>query len=237
MYIKKNMLMGSYNMGYTKGKNVVIKEGTIIGDNVIIEDDVYIDCYCIIRDNVIIKKGSYIGSRCILGEYTPDFYKKRKNGYHPLIIEENSVITSGAIIYGDTEIESKFYAGQNVTIRENCKIHNDVNIGIKSDIQHHCEIGKCTNIDGACFVGEESKIEDFVKISFGVILTNDPTPPSENLLGVTLKKFSKVLNGSILLPGVKVGSKSVVVDGSVVTKNVKSNTFVKGHPAKVVERY
>jgi hypothetical protein len=35
-----------------------------------------------------------VGARCILGEYLQDFYENLKNGFHPLIIGENSLIRS-----------------------------------------------------------------------------------------------------------------------------------------------
>ena len=39
---------------------------------------------------------------------------------------------------------------------------------------------------------------------------------------------------AIIMPNVKIGSGSIVAGGSVVTKNVESNTVVGGNPAKVI---
>lgn len=41
---------------------------------------------------------------------------------------------------------------------------------------------------------------------------------------------------AILLPGVTVGSRSVVAAGSVVTKDVSSGTLVGGNPAKLIKK-
>lgn len=40
---------------------------------------------------------------------------------------------------------------------------------------------------------------------------------------------------SIVLPGLTIGPNSIVGGGSVVTKNVPSNTIVAGNPAKVIK--
>ncbi|WP_300384178.1 acyltransferase [Clostridium sp.] len=220
-------------MSYYKGNNVTIKEGAIIGNNVILEDDVYIDYNCIIRDNVTIKKGTKIGANCIIGEYLMDFYTGAA-GNHPLTIGENSIIRSQTIIYGDCEIGNNLQTGHRVTIRENTKIGNGVSVGTLSDIQGDCEIGSYVRIHSNVHIGQKSKIEDFVWIFPYVVLTNDPTPPSTVLLGVTIKSFAIVATGSTILPGVTVNSDSLVAAGAIVTKDVNEFEVVGGNPAKVI---
>lgn len=41
-------------------------------------------------------------------------------------------------------------------------------------------------------------------------------------------------NGAILLPGITIGNEVIVGAGSVVTKDVPSNTIVAGNPARVI---
>lgn len=215
-------------------KNVTIKEGVIIGENVIIEDDVYIDYGCIIRDNVHIKKGSFIGARCILGEYLMDFYKARTNKAHPLVIGENALIRTENVIYGDTVIGDSFQSGHKVTIRENTKIGNNVRIGTLSDIQGHCEIGNYVSMHSNVHIGQKSFIKDYVWIFPYVVLTNDPTPPSDELLGVTIESFALISTGSVVLPGVHIYEDALVGAGAIVTKDVAKETVVVGNPAKEI---
>jgi len=211
-----------------------IKENVIMGNNVVIEDNCYIDYGVIIRDNVHIKKGSFIGGRCILGEYLMDFYSDKINKEHPLIIGENALIRSETIIYGDTTIGSNFQTGHRVTIRESSIIGNNVRIGTSSDVQKECIIGDYVSLHSNVFVGEKSLIKNFVWIFPHVILTNDPTPPSEILAGVTVEDYAAVAAGSIILPGINIGEESLVGAGSVVTKNVEKETVVVGNPAKKI---
>lgn len=215
-------------------ENVTIKDNVIIGNNVIIEDNCFIDYGVIIRDNVHIKKGSFIGPRCILGEYLMDFYSDRINKVHLLIIGENALIRSETIIYGDTTIGNNFQTGHRVTIREKSLIGNNVRIGTLSDVQEECIIGDYSSLHSNVFVGEKSIIKKFVWIFPHVILTNDPTPPSDNLIGITIENYASVAAGSIILPGINIGEDSLVGAGSVVTKNVEKETVVVGNPAKKI---
>lgn len=216
------------------GQNVVIKEGVIIGDNVTIEENVYLDYGCIIRDNVHIKKNSFIGARSILGEYLMDFYKDKVNKVHPLIIGENALIRSENVIYGDTTIGDNFQSGHKVTIRENTKMGDNVRVGTLSDIQHECKIGDYVSIHSNCFIGEKSKINNYVWIFPHVVFTNDPTPPSDELVGVTVDSYAIVAARSLLLPGVHIHKDAFVGAGAVVTKDVAKETVVIGNPAKTI---
>lgn len=209
-----------------------VKENVIIGNNVIIEDNCYIDYGAIIRDNVHIKQGSFIGARCILGEYLMDFYSDRQNKMHPLVIGENALIRSETIVYGDTNVGSNFQTGHRVTIREESIIGDNVRIGTLSDIQGKCIIGNYVNLHSNVHIGQKSIIKDYVWIFPYVVLTNDPTPPSENLIGVTIEKYAVIATGSIVLPGVNIGEDSFVGAGSVVNKDVEKETVALGNPVK-----
>ena len=227
----KNYMIGK---NVSIGENVTIMDGVIIGDNVIIEDNVYIDYYAIIRNNVHIKKGSFIGARCILNEYLVDFIDERKNNTHSLVVGENSVIRSETIIYGDNSLGDNFQTGHRVTIRENCKIGKNVRIGTLSDIQGHCEIGNYVNLHSIVHIGQKSCIHDYVWIFPYVVLTNDPNPPSETMLGVTIEEFSIVATGTVVLPGVHIDKDVLIGAGSVVTKDIPKEAVAVGNPSKVV---
>lgn len=216
------------------GQNITIKEGVIIGENVTIEDNVYIDYGCIIRDNVHIKKGSFVGARSILGEYLMDFYKDKTNKVHPLVIGENALIRTENVIYGNTVIGDNFQSGHKVTIRENTKIGNNVRIGTLSDIQGDCKIGNYISMHSNVHIGQKSKVNDYVWIFPYVVLTNDPTPPSDEPLGVIIESFAIVSTGSILLPGVHINQDALVGAGAIVTKDVAKGMVAVGNPAKEI---
>lgn len=61
---------------------------------------------------------------------------------------------------------------------------------------------------------------------------------SKAFLGpVIIKKNAWIAIGVIILPGVTIGEGSIVASGSVVTKDVPSNTLVGGIPAKVIKEF
>ncbi len=211
-----------------------IMEGVILGENVIIEDDVYIDYGVIIRDNVHIKKNTFIGARCILGEYLVDFFKDKLNKNHPLVIGENSTIRSETIIYGDTSIGENFQTGHRVTIREKAKIGRNVRVGTLSDIQGDCEIGNYVNMHSNVHIGMKTVIKDYVWIFPYVVTTNDPNPPSDILMGVTIEEFAIVATNAIVMPGVNIGKESLVGAGTIVTKDVPAGKVVVGNPGKEI---
>lgn len=219
-------------MSIYKGNNVTIKDNVILGENVVLEDNVYLDYGVIIRDNVHIKKGTVVGTRCILGEYLGDFYKDCINKQHPLTIGENSIIRSETIIYGDSEIGANFMTGHRVTIREDSYIGENVRVGTLSDIQGKCQIGHHVNIHSNAHLGQGCKIGNYVWIYPYVVLTNDPYPPSEMLLGVTVEDYAVIAVGAVILPDVVVGEGALVAAGTVVTKNVVKGKMVAGNPGK-----
>lgn len=215
------------------GDNVVIKESCIIGDNVTLGDNVYIDYNVLIRDNVTVEEGGVIGAGCILGELLADFYEDRNNKVHPLIIGKNALIRSGTIIYGDNVLGDNLQTGHRVTIREKSRIGSHVRIGTLSDIQGYCEIQDYVNMHSNVHIGQKSTIKKYAWIFPYVILTNDPNPPSESLLGVTVEEYAIVSTGSVVLPGVVIGSGALVGAGAVVTKNVDAAMVAVGNPAKM----
>lgn len=216
------------------GKNVIIKPGTIIEKGVVIEDDVYIDYGCIIRENVHIKKGTFIGAKSILGEYLYDFYEKRENKAHRLIIGENSIIRTENVIYGDTVIGDNFQSGHKVTIREGVKIGNNVRMGTLTDIQNKCTIGNYVNMHSNVHVSHKTIIKDYVWLFPHVVFTNDPTPPSDELMGVTIESYAVIGARSVLLPGIHIDEDALIGAGAVVNKDVRREKVVVGNPAREI---
>lgn len=229
--IAENVLIG-HNVKI--GNNVIIKSGCIIGDNVVLEDGVFIDYNVLIRNNVTVKKAGTVGARCILGEYLADFYADRTDKNHSLIIGEKAVIRSDTIIYGNNTIGDNFQTGHRAAIRENAVIGNNVRIGTNSDVQGNCVIQDYVNIHSNVFIAPNSTIKKYAWIFPGVILTNDPHPPSETVQGVTIEEFAAISAGAVVLPGVIVGQGAVVGAGAVVTKDIERNQVAVGNPARAI---
>ncbi len=214
--------------------SATIQPGVIIGDNVTIEENVFLDFGVIVRDNVHIKKNSKIGARCILGEYLADFYVDCVNGDHPLVIGENAIIRSETIIYGDSQIGDFFQTGHRVTVRERAMIGHHVRMGTLSDIRGDCMIGNYVNLHSNVHISMKSIIHDYVWIFPYTLFTNDPTPPSMESLGVEVESFAVICSRAMLMPGVHIGEDALISAGAVVTRDVEAETIVIETPAKDV---
>ena len=225
----RNSILGE---NVSLGNNVVIRDNCIIEDNVVLGDNVYIDSNTIIRSDVTLGADSTVGANCIIGEYQMDFYRDRSHHAHPLNIGQNALIRSGSIIYSGSDIGDNFQTGHQVTIREKARIGNNVSVGTLSDIQGNCDIGNYVRMHSNVHIGQLSKIDDCVWIFPYVVLTNDPTPPSENMLGVHIHSFAIVATSTVVLPGIEIMSDSLVGAGSVVNRDVERYAVVVGNPAK-----
>ena len=211
-----------------------IKEGAILGDDIFIGEGTVIDSGAIIHDHVRVGAGSYIGSQCILGEYLQEYYRTGQNNANPLEIGKNALIRSGSILYNDVVIGENFQTGHRATVRENSRIGDHVSLGTLADVQGNCQIGSYVRIHSDVFIGPLSHIDDFVWLFPHVVLTDDPTPPSENWKGVHVKSFAVIAAGALIMPGVEIGQDALVGAGSVVTKNVGDYAVVVGNPGRVV---
>lgn len=210
------------------GHNVVVEEGAMIGAGS------FIDSNTIIRSNACIGENSFIGSNCIIGEYLMDYCTDRKQHKHLLTIGKKALVRSGSIIYAGSKLGDNFQTGHHVTIRENAKIGNNVSIGTLSDIQGNCQIGNYVRLHSNVHVGQLSVIDDFVWIYPYVVLTNDPTPPSEHFEGVHVHPFAIVATASTIMPGIEIGQDSLVAAGATITKNVEPFAVVAGTPGKQI---
>lgn len=216
------------------GANSKIKDGCIIGANSSIGENSFLDYAVIVRENVQIGTNAFIGARVILGEYLVDFIDERDYQKHKTQIGNDCVIRSETIIYGENVIGDNFQTGHRVTIREKSKIGDHVRIGTLSDIQGDCVIGNYVNLHSNVHIGQKSTLKNYVWIFPYVVLTNDPNPPSEQLLGVTVEEFAIIATGSVVLPGKVIGKDSLVGAGAVVNKDVAEGKVVVGNPIREI---
>lgn len=116
-----------------------------------------------------------------------------------------SVISKNAII-GKFNVE----LGLGLNVMAGVRISSDVSIG------DGCLINRNANIHHGVRIG------DFCEIAPNAVLLGNVEIGSKTFIGA----------GAIILPGVKIGNNCLIGAGSVVTKNLSSNSIVKGNPAK-----
>jgi len=190
--------------------------------------DVEVGAFSIIHDNVVLGDRVKIGAYCELGLPTP------LGDGSPLKIDSDALIRSHSIFYESSCFGAGLVTGHRVTVREKTTAGLSFQIGSQSEIQGDCVIGDYVRFQSSIFVGKTTTIGNFVRIAPYVVLTNDPTPPSEVLMGCTIEDFASLCAASVILPGVRVGRHALVAAQACVAKDVPPDSVVAGVPARVV---
>ena len=136
-------------------------------------------------------------------------------------------ISEKATIGKNVQVWYFSYVGDNVEIGDNVKI------GSLAHIDYDVKIGENTKIEGQAYIPPLSRIGKNVFIGPAVVLTNDPYPMCDKMIGVTIEDNAIIGARAVIKAGVTVGKNSVVAMGAIVTKNVPENVVVIGSPASI----
>ncbi len=218
------------------GKNVTVYPYCIIGE-------------CIIGDNCIIHPHAYIASGVTIGSGV-EIFNGAVIGKEPkgsgstarkiefiksISIGNDTSICPHAIIYYDVEIGCNTLIGDGASIREQCRIGNNCIISRYVTLNYNVDIGNRVKIMDLTHITGNTAIEDDVFISACVGTANDNEiikGYGNHVLGQYFQEGSIIGLGANILPGIKIGIKSKVGAGALVTKDVPNDTLVKGIPAK-----
>ena len=119
------------------------------------------------------------------------------------------------------------YVGDNTVIGDNVKI------GSLAHVDYDVKIGENTKIEGQVYIPPLSRIGKNVFIGPAAILTNDPYPLCDKMIGVTIEDNVIIGARAVIKAGVTVKKNSVVAMGAVVTRDVPEDSVVIGSPATI----
>ena len=139
---------------------------------------------------------------------------KTKNIGENTLIWQFVVILKGAVI------------GSNVNICSNCFIESDVKIGNNVTIKNGVNIYNGIHIEDNVFIGPN------------VTFTNDMFPRSKDhskkVLKTIIKSGASVGAGSVILPGLTIGTNAMIGAGSLVSRDIPDYNLAYGNPVKII---
>ena len=139
----------------------------------------------------------------------------------------------------------------NVKIGRNTNIWHWVHVCSGAEIGENCILGQNVYIGPNVKIGNNVKIQNNVSVYTGVtiednvflgpscVFTNDLVPDVKketwDITQTIVKNGASIGANATIVCGNTIGENSLVGAGSVVTKNVESNTIVVGNPSKFLK--
>lgn len=215
------------SMDDTKGRihhTALVENGALLGEGVCIGP------YTVVYASARIGNRTLIGAHCEIGLPVGGFATYDAD---PQVLEigESSVIRSGTVMYSGSRFGARLECGHKVTVRENTVAGENLRLGTLTDVQGDCIFGDYTQLHGNVQIGKGSFIGSFCWIFPYVVLTNDPHPPSELCVGVSMEDYAVVGAHTIVMPGVHLGRACVVGGGSLVAQDIPPGMLATGRPA------
>jgi acetyltransferase-like isoleucine patch superfamily enzyme len=152
---------------------------------------------------------------------------------HPTALVESDEIGEGTSVWAF------------VHIMPGARIGRDCNIGDHTYIEGGSSLGNGVTVKNGNMIWDGVTIADGVFVGPGVVFTNDRNPRSSRapasgrgapvrdwLLPTWVDEGASLGAGSVILPGVTIGSYALVAAGAVVTRDVAPYALVRGNPAR-----
>jgi acetyltransferase-like isoleucine patch superfamily enzyme len=198
------------------GGNVVIHDGTVIGQEARIQD------------------GAVLGKPLALGAAST----APRDTLAPLELGDRVIVGANAVVLAGARVGAGAVVGDRAHVRERATIGEESVVGSGSAVDNDVTIGARVKIQTGCYLTAFSTVDDDVFVAPGVTTTNDNDmgrhERGAKLRGATLRRACRVGAGAVLLPGIEIGEEAFVAAGSVVPRDVPARTLVMGAPAKAV---
>lgn len=204
----------------------MIHPTSIVHEDATVAEGVEIGAFTIVHGGVRIGAGSKVGSHCELG------LLGTAASTSELEIGAFSTIRSHSVFYSGSRFGSGLVTGHRVTVLSGTMAGVGLQIGTGGDIQGDCEIGDHVRMQSDVAIGKGSVIGSYVWLFPRVSLLNDPTPPSDTLLGPHIGDYVVLCAHSTILPGVKVGAGAVVGAATLCDRGVMTDRIVSGNPMR-----
>lgn len=149
---------------------------------------------------------------------------------------ETSVFIHNLADVRSTNIGERTRIWQFVVVLERARIGADCNICAHVFIEDDVVIGDRVTIKSGVQLWNGVRLGDDVFVGPNVSFTNDRLPRSRqrqsDYIQTIVEAGASIGAGSVILPGLTIGSRALVGAGAVVTKDVLPRSVVCGNPAR-----
>jgi len=189
----------------------------------------------VLGDGVRVLEYAVVGKPPSLGAHST----AKREPLPPTTIGDNTVVSTGAIVFAGSSVGANCVVGDQSCIRERVTMADDCILGRGSLIENDTTVGAGTRIQAGAYVTAYSTLEEDVFIAPCVVTTNDnfmgrTERRKELMRGPTIRRGARIGGGAILCPGIEIGEEVFVGAGAVVTKDVPPRVVVVGSPARVL---
>jgi acetyltransferase-like isoleucine patch superfamily enzyme len=192
-----------------------------------------------IARTAIIHPGVVLGERVVIEDFCVIGIRPAGDqNIVETVIGDDAIIRAQTVIYAGNVIGRRFHTGNKANVRECNTIGDDVSVGTLSVVEHHVRIDDGARIHTQAFVPEFTVLEMGCWIGPHTVLTNARFPLSPGvksaLAGPVVEQRAMVGANATLLPGVRIGARSLIGAGSVVTHDIPPGVIAAGVPARVL---
>ncbi|NJM78740.1 MAG: UDP-3-O-(3-hydroxymyristoyl)glucosamine N-acyltransferase [Flavobacterium sp.] len=208
-----------------------IEQPSVISDNVVYGEGLYLGSFCYIGKNVTIGENakiypnSFIGDNVVIGDNCVFFAGVRI--YSETVIGNNCTIHSGTILGSDG---FGFAPQEDGTYQKVPQIGNVI-------IEDNVEIGACTTIDratlGSTIIRKGVKLDNQIQIAHNVEIDENTVIASQTgIAGSTKIGKNCMIGGQVGIVGhITIGDNVKIQAQSGIAKSLKDNEVVQGSPA------
>src|SRR4051795_572216 len=148
----------------------------------------------VLGEGVRVLENAVIGKQPALGPKST----ATREPLAPAQIGDDTIVSTGAIVFAGTEIGGGCILGDQSCVRERVVIADDVVVGRGSLVENDTTIGRGTRIQADAYVTAYSTLEEEVFIAPCVVTTND------NFMGRTEKRKA-LMKGPTIRRGARLG--------------------------------
>ena len=187
----------------------------------------------------IIKKSARTGKGTIVEPGATVGFRYHPNAGHT-IIGRFGIIRMGTIIYADVVFGDYLLTGHYAVIRARVNGGDYCAIGNHSTLEGYIELGTGVRIMSHVYIPSRTVIGNNVFIGPGTIFLNDKTPCRYGSRDASVPvpkgpviEDDVVIGGSCTInPGIRIGSRSFIASGTLVTKDIPPDSLAKGSPVR-----